>query len=101
MEQVVSAPRSAGRHNRTLRLRDGRRLGFAEWGAADGWPVFLFHGTPGSRLTRHPDEPLTRALGARLITIDRPGYGLSTAQPGRRLLDWPADVAALAGALGV
>ena len=32
---------------------------------------------------------------------DRPGIGLSTFQPGRRLLDWPADVAALADALGI
>ena len=31
-------------------------------------------------------------MGVRLISPDRPGMGLSTYQPGRRLLDWPADV---------
>jgi pimeloyl-ACP methyl ester carboxylesterase len=37
----------------------------------------------------------------RLITVDRPGYGLSTFQPGRRLLDWPGDIAQLADHLGL
>lgn len=36
----------------------------------------------------------------RLISVDRPGYGLSDFQLGRRILDWPEDVAALADALG-
>jgi pimeloyl-ACP methyl ester carboxylesterase len=87
------------RPGRIIPLPDGRALGFAEWGDPAGRPVFLFHGTPGSRLSRHPDESLVRAAGVRLITVDRPGYGLSDPRPGRRLLDWPADVAALAGAL--
>ena len=37
----------------------------------------------------------------RLVSPDRPGIGLSTYQPGRRLLDWPADVGALVDALGI
>jgi pimeloyl-ACP methyl ester carboxylesterase len=37
----------------------------------------------------------------RLITTDRPGYGGSTFQPNRRLLDWPGDIAQLADALGI
>lgn len=37
----------------------------------------------------------------RLILVDRPGYGGSDFQPGRKLLDWPGDVAQLADALGV
>ena len=40
-------------------------------------------------------------LGVRLLSPDRPGIGLSTFQPGRRLLDWPADVAAMTDALGI
>jgi pimeloyl-ACP methyl ester carboxylesterase len=86
---------------RTIRLPDGRRLGYAEWGDQDGQPVFYFHGTPGSRLERYPSTPLLVSLGIRLITVDRPGYGLSTFQPRRRLLDWPADVVELAEALGI
>ena len=37
----------------------------------------------------------------RLITYDRPGYGRSDRQPGRRVVDSAADVAAIAGALDV
>jgi pimeloyl-ACP methyl ester carboxylesterase len=86
---------------RSIALQDGRRLGFAEWGEPSGAPVFLFHGIPGSRLFRHPDEGLTRQAGVRLITADRPGIGLSDAQHRRTLRDWAHDVRALADALGV
>ncbi len=82
-------------------LPDGRALGFAQFGAPDGKPLFFFHGVGASRLTRHPDESIAASLGVRLITIDRPGIGLSTPQPGRTLLDWPDDVAALADGLGI
>jgi pimeloyl-ACP methyl ester carboxylesterase len=34
--------------------------------------------------------------GWRILSIDRPGFGLSTFQPGRRITDWPADVHAFA-----
>lgn len=78
-----------------IRLRDGRLLGYAEYGHPTGKPVLFFHGTPSSRLF-HPDESITRSLGVRLITIDRPGFGLSDFQPDRRLLDWPDDVVEVA-----
>lgn len=84
-----------------FRLRDERALGYAEYGDPGGTPVFFFHGTPGSRLQRHPDASIASSLGARIITIDRPGYGHSDFQRGRRLLDWPADVAQLADALSI
>ena len=35
----------------------------------------------------------------RLISVDRPGIGLSDPLPGRRLLDWADDVRELANAL--
>jgi pimeloyl-ACP methyl ester carboxylesterase len=37
----------------------------------------------------------------RLFTFDRPGIGLSTLQPRRRILDWPRDVAEFADAYGL
>lgn len=43
--------------------------------------------------------PVAQKLQIRLIAPDRPGFGLSSFQPGRQLLDWPADVLELAGAL--
>jgi pimeloyl-ACP methyl ester carboxylesterase len=36
-----------------------------------------------------------------MIAVDRPGYGLSDFQPGRRILDWPIDVLRLADSLGL
>jgi pimeloyl-ACP methyl ester carboxylesterase len=82
-------------------LPDGRDLGWLELGDPEGVPVFAFHGTPGSRLQLAIDDAPIRTAGLRLICPDRPGYGLSTFQRGRRLVDWPADVAALADHLGI
>ena len=84
----------------TIILRDGRTLGYSEYGDTRGKPVFFFHGIPGSRLFRPPDEVTTR-LGVHLICTDRPGSGLSDYMPGRRILDWPDDVCALADSLDV
>lgn len=87
--------------DKVLSLRDGRALGYAEYGDPAGKPVFFFHGLPGSRRQRHPDDSIATGLGARLIAIDRPGYGLSDFQYGRKLLDWPGDVAQLADSLKI
>ena len=87
--------------NKAISLRDGRTLGYAEYGDPNGKPVFFFHGLPGSRLQRHPDESIATGLGARIITIDRPGYGLSDFQQARTLLDWPDDVSQLADSLRI
>ena len=83
-----------------MTLHDGRRMAYAEWGAADGRPVVLFHGMPGSRLSC-PDEEATERAGVRLITIDRPGYGISSPNPGRTLLSWVADYVEWAGLVGL
>jgi pimeloyl-ACP methyl ester carboxylesterase len=87
-------------HINTIHLFDGRTLAYAEYGDPRGKPVFFFHGIPGSRLFRPPDE-VTARLEVRLITTDRPGSGLSSYQPGRRILDWPGEVAQLADHLGI
>lgn len=84
----------------TVDLHDGRRLGYAEWGVADGTPVLGFLGTSLSS-PAHLGAEAPRAAGVRLVLVDRPGYGRSDFQPGRVLLDWPADVAELADALGI
>jgi pimeloyl-ACP methyl ester carboxylesterase len=82
----------------SIRLPDGRALGFAEWGDMKGRPVFLFHGMPGSRVF-FPDPDAALEECVRAITVDRPGMGRSDPQPGHRVADWPADVVALADAL--
>lgn len=82
-------------------LPDGRRLGFAEYGDPEGIPVLSFHGGLSSRLDAAPADGACRELGIRLVAPDRPGIGLSDFQVGRRLLDWPADMVALADELGI
>jgi pimeloyl-ACP methyl ester carboxylesterase len=76
----------------------GRVLAVEEWGVPGGTPVFYAHGTPMSRLARYPDDRLFADLGVRLITYDRPGFGQSTANPGRRVVDAADDIAAIADA---
>jgi pimeloyl-ACP methyl ester carboxylesterase len=84
---------------RLIQLDDGRRIACAERGDPGGRPVFAFHGLPGSRLQQHPDLGLAAACGARVIHVDRPGFGLSSPQPGRTLASWAGDVAAIADRL--
>ena len=84
----------------TVELRDGRALGYEEWGPRDGFPILGFGGTAMSCLA-HLGRQAPDAAGVRLVLVDRPGYGLSDFQPGRTLLDWPGDVAQLADALGL
>jgi pimeloyl-ACP methyl ester carboxylesterase len=89
----------ASRTAEVLRLSDGRRLGYADYGDRHGAPVMFFHGTPGSRRVARWADLIARRRGIRLIAPDRPGFGLSDFQPGRTLGAWPRDVAELADAL--
>ena len=84
-----------------LVLPEGRRVAYAVHGDPQGAPVILLPGLAGSRLIRHPDEGLTRATGARLVTIDRPGYGSSDRLPRRSLAAVAGDVRLVADDLGV
>jgi pimeloyl-ACP methyl ester carboxylesterase len=86
----------------SIRLGDGRRLAYAEWGDPDGWPVLGCHGSPSSRLERHvEDDGAYRRWGVRFIVPDRPGFGRSDPHRGRRIIDWPADVRHLLDHLGI
>jgi len=82
-------------------LPDGRELAYEDYGDPAGFPVLSFHGGLSSRLDAAPAHGAAVAKGVRLVSPDRPGLGLSTYQPGRRLTDWPADVERLADALGI
>jgi pimeloyl-ACP methyl ester carboxylesterase len=86
---------------RTVETPDGRRLVAAVYGDPEGRPVFLLHGTPGSRIGPRPRSAILHRLGVRLICFDRPGYGGSDRLPGRRVSDAAADVAAIADELGL
>jgi hypothetical protein len=49
--------------DKTILLRDGRRLGFAEYGKRTGMPVFFFPGSAGSRVDRPASETILAHLG--------------------------------------
>jgi len=83
-----------------MQLSDGRTLAYLDTGDPGGRPLFYFHGGPGSRLEALIFEELNRQLGVRMISTDRPGYGLSDIAKGHTYLDWAEDVVALADHLG-
>ena len=89
------------RTDQILTLDDRRTLGFAEYGPKDGYPIFDLHGLPGSRFEGKLFEAPATERNARIITIDRPGIGLSSPQPGRTILDHAKDVTAIAAHLGL
>jgi pimeloyl-ACP methyl ester carboxylesterase len=90
-----------------LSLADGRTLSYAVYGTTSSdasactGTVFYFHGFPASRYEAAVFHAAAVAHGLRIVAPDRPGMGRSTLQPNRQLLDWPADVLALANHLRV
>jgi pimeloyl-ACP methyl ester carboxylesterase len=82
-------------------LRDGRKLRWLECGNLAGRPVFVLHGSPGSRLLYRNHVSDAGRRGLRLIAPDRPGYGGSTSRRGRSVLDDVADVVAIADEIGL
>jgi pimeloyl-ACP methyl ester carboxylesterase len=84
----------------TITLPDGRAYAFEEWGDPAGQLLFWLHGTPGGRLSRHPDPSQWQRLRLRVVTVDRPGYGRSAPLVGREIAHAAADVAAVADHLG-
>lgn len=98
--RVASANEFVQKVDGRLRMPDGRTLGYAECGDPAGPLVLYFHGTPGSRLEATLIAEEAAAAGVRLVSLGRPGMGLSTYDPNRRITDWPADVACAVEALG-
>jgi pimeloyl-ACP methyl ester carboxylesterase len=86
---------------REIGVSDGRRVAFDCWGDPKGFPVFLLHGTPGSRSGPVPRVPLLYQLGVQLISYDRPGYGGSERHRGRTVAAAAWDVLDLADHLGL
>lgn len=78
-----------------LTLPDGRLLALDDVGDPGGVPVLYLHGTPDSRLARHPDDDLAAACGVRLLAVDRPGSGGSTPNPEGTLASLGGDLSTL------
>jgi len=87
--------------DRVVRLRDGRSMGYAQYGTPDGFPIVNAHGGLVCRLDVAAADPVATETGVRLISPDRPGVGLSDPKPGRTVLDWAHDVEELLDQLGV
>ncbi|MEV0093103.1 alpha/beta hydrolase [Streptomyces sp. NPDC050738] len=85
----------------SVRTPDGRILMVERLGDPQGAPVFLLHGTPGSRLGPAPRGMVLYQRGMQVIAYDRPGYGRSDRMEGRTVADAAADVAAIADAMGL
>jgi pimeloyl-ACP methyl ester carboxylesterase len=83
-----------------VRLPDGRRLDLRVSGPADGFPLVFHHGTPGAATPVRALERAAHERGLRLVTTSRPGYGDSSRQPGRAVVDVAADTAAVLAAIG-
>lgn len=89
------------RPSQTVKLRDGRILGWADYGDRSGRPVLAFHGAPACRVMFAVADTAARRLDLRIIAPDRPGYGLSDPLRGRSLGDWAGDVAQLMDHLAI
>jgi pimeloyl-ACP methyl ester carboxylesterase len=87
-----------------LALADGRTLRVYD-SCPDGVGIELTvcwqHGTPGLGAPPQPLLPVAAELGIRWVSYDRPGYGCSTARPGRTVASAAGDMASIADALGI
>ena len=79
-------------------------LATPEWPAAGGahrlpantaCPLVFHNGTPGGLVAFPAMVDAAAERGLRTVMYARPGYGGSTGQPGRRIADAAADVAAV------
>jgi pimeloyl-ACP methyl ester carboxylesterase len=75
-----------------LILHDSRKLGYAEFGNIKGYPIIYCHGSQSSRLEMHYDLYFAIKNDLRIITIDRPGHGISDFNPNGSILEFGKDV---------
>ncbi|KAK7704428.1 hypothetical protein SLS64_008615 [Diaporthe eres] len=80
---------------------DGRKTEYLISGAQDGFPLIFIHGTPGSYTVGPKFSSTCEGKGIKLITLSRAGYGGSTRNKGRSVVDAVADIQALLEHLGV
>src|SRR5262245_54591424 len=89
------------RSSQVLRLADGRRIGFAEYGDPEGLPVLAIHGTPGSRYMFALADRAARERRLRIVAPERAGYGLSDFRRQTSLAEAASDLEQCANALGL
>ncbi len=89
------------RPTRILRLDDGRRLEYAEFGDAKGVAVIYFHGCFGSCHQAALLHAQALEQGIRIIAPNRPGIGRSTPRMFVSMMEYVADIGALADKLAL
>ena len=82
-----------------IQLRNKKRIGYTIYGNPKNFPVFYFHGWPGSRFELN-NIPLKKEK-CYVIAIERPGYGLSDPILNFKILDWPKIVIEVANVLKI
>ena len=80
----------------TIPVASDRTVSLEDYGDVGLDPVLLCHGGPGSRIAPEPMVAGYKRAGFRPIGIDRPGYGATSAWPGRSIGDWTSDGLAVA-----
>ncbi len=94
----ITEPRVEG----TVTVASGYRYGFAEFGPAGGRPIVWMHGTPGARRQIPQGARLAAAeRGLRIVGIDRPGVGASSAHLHKGLLDVASEIGEVTEQLGL
>jgi pimeloyl-ACP methyl ester carboxylesterase len=83
-----------------VRAADGRQLEALASGPAGGLTVVLHNGTPAGLMAAPRIAAAAAERGLRLVLYARPGYEGSTPDPGRRVADATADLAAVLDGLG-
>src|SRR4029077_4706475 len=92
---VLFAHESAVINETDLELSDGRRLHIYDTRADDAdanLTIVWHHGTPNLGEPPEPLLPAAAQRGIRWASYDRPGYGGSTAHPGRDVASAAVDV---------
>ena len=82
-------------------LADGRTLDVWLSGPENGLPLVFHHGTPGAATPSHALAAAAAERGLLLVTASRAGYGGSTRDPGRSVVDVVDDTNAVLDILGV
>lgn len=81
---------------RLITLADGRRLAYTEYGERTGYPLFHCHSHGSSRLEAANFHREAKQAGFRVISIDRPGTGLSDFSASANVAAFTQDLTTLA-----
>jgi pimeloyl-ACP methyl ester carboxylesterase len=91
---VAASIGGVGQVSGAVALPDGRRLAYCQYGPPDGVPVVFIAGAACGRLMAFGQD-LLHSRGIRLISVDRPGLGRSSADPAKTFDSIGADIAVL------